>query len=230
MIGETASTKTYRLRPSAWISFLAGQHIEVQLTAADGYRANRFYSIGSTPDAVGTYDITVDRLKHGEVSSWFHEVARPGDTIELRGPFGGHFVWRDTDKGPLLLVAGGSGIVPIMSIIRHRAHVAPDTPAVLLYGARTMDDLIFADELVRREQWEPHFSTVFAFSRGKAQRDTDFSRRIDSEIIGAALARLPSRPALTFVCGSNAFAESVSAMIADSGVPPGTIRVERFGE
>lgn len=230
VVRETPTVKTFRLRPDHWHPFDPGQHLEVRLTAGDGYQAQRSYSIGSSPDLTGFYELTVERLEDGEVSSWFHDVAELGDVFEVRGPFGGHLVWKPTDAGPILLVAGGSGIVPIMSIIRQRARLAPGTPATLLYATRTWDDVIYRDDLVAREQAETRISLVFALSRGQPVRPQDFARRIDREIVNAAISPLNGLPAVSYVCGSNAFAEAAAQLLLQTGADPQSIRVERFGE
>lgn len=227
---ETPTVKTFRLRPSRWITFKAGQHLEMRLTALDGYSAQRSYSIGSSPDNSGVYDVTIEQLKDGEVSGWFHDVAETGDQLEIRGPFGGHFIWKPADQDPILLVAGGSGVVPIMSMIRHRARSAPDTPATLLYGARTWDGVIYRDELVSREQWEPHLSVLFALSRGEATRPEDFASRINLAIVSAAIDRLKTAPKVSYICGSNAFAEAAAQLLLQAGIDARSIRIERFGD
>jgi ferredoxin-NADP reductase len=146
---ETATAKTFTLGLPDWVQHKAGQHYDVRLTAPDGYQAQRSYSIASDPERTGEIDLTVERIEDGEVSSYMHNVLIVGDQIEVRGPIGGYFVWEASMGEPLLLVAGGSGIVPLMSMIRHRAAVGSTNPAVLLYSSRTPEDVIYSDELMR---------------------------------------------------------------------------------
>ncbi len=163
----TPRVKSFLLHVPGWRGFRAGQHVDVRLTATDGYQAERSYSIGSAPGG-SEIELIIERLDDGEVSPFFHEVAVPGDTIELRGPIGGHFTWERKDGGPLLLVGGGSGVVPLLSMLRHRANVAPEVPAVLIYSARTREELIDADELLRRADDDPGFSLMITLTRESA--------------------------------------------------------------
>ncbi len=202
--------------------FRAGQHVDVRLTAPDGYQAQRSYSIASSPTRPEAIDLLIERLDDGEVSGFFSDVAEPGDAIELRGPIGGAFVWEPAQGGPLLLVGGGSGVVPLLAMLRHRAEAAPDVPALLLYSARTAADVIARDELIRRDAGEPGFGLRLALTREPG------GRRIDAARIGESLAALGA-PAHTFVCGSNPFVSAVSDLLVDAGVPAATIRTERFG-
>ncbi|MET7245531.1 FAD-binding oxidoreductase [Methylobacterium sp. EM32] len=202
--------------------FRAGQHVDVRLTAPDGYQAQRSYSIASSPTAPGTIDLLIERLDDGEVSGFFSDVAEPGDAIELRGPIGGAFVWDPGLGGPLLLVGGGSGVVPLLAMLRHRAEAAPDVPALLLYSARTPDEVIAREELMRRDAEEPDFRLRLVLTRAPG------GRRIDADIVGAALAALGT-PAYTFVCGSTPFVSAAADLLVEAGVPARTIRTERFG-
>ncbi|TNC14259.1 oxidoreductase [Methylobacterium terricola] len=202
--------------------FRAGQHVDVRLTAPDGYQAQRSYSIASSPTTLGTIDLLIERLDDGEVSGFFSDVAEPGDTIELRGPIGGAFVWDPAMGGPLLLVGGGSGVVPLLSMLRHRAEAAPGVPALLLSSAGTFEDVIARDELIRRDAEEPGFRLMLNLTRAPG------GRRIDAGRIGEALAGL-GVPAHTFVCGGNPFVSAVSDLLVEAGIPPRTIRTERFG-
>ena len=211
--------------PGGWI---AGQHVDVRLTAPDGYQAQRSYSIASAPGAAAT-ELAIELLEDGEVSPYFHQVARAGDTIEMRGPIGGHFVWRGDDAGSLLLVGGGSGVVPLMAIARHRANVAPATPALLVCSARTFDEMIFRDELIAMQQRDKHFSLVLTTTRGPRPRIGDFERRLDGVLLHEILARWAHAPRRTFVCGSNAFAGAVSSALVGEAIAADSIRVERYG-
>ena len=147
VVDQTPAAKSFFLKPPQWRGFIAGQHVDVRLTAPDGYQAERSYSIGSAPGG-DTIELTVEKLDDGEVSPFFHDVVQQGDTIEMRGPIGGHFNWRPEDGAPILLIGGGSGVVPLVSMLRHRAAVAPQVRMVLVYSARRFDEVIFRDELM----------------------------------------------------------------------------------
>ena len=163
------------------------------------------------------------------MSPWFHESAQPGDTIEVRGPIGGHFVWRGDDGGPLLLIGGGSGIVPLMAIARHRANVAPATPALLVYSARTWDDIVYRDELVAMAARDPAFRLVLATTREPRRRAQDLDRRIDDAALRDVVSRWGHAPRHVYACGSNAFVGAVTASIVRDGVPAERVRAERYG-
>jgi ferredoxin-NADP reductase len=226
---QTARVKSFFLRPRTWRFFPAGQHLDIRLTAPDGYQVQRSYSVASAPGLEGLYELIVERLEDGEISPFFHDVAEIGDAIEIRGPFGGHFVWGPEDDGPLLLVGGGSGVAPLMSILRHRAAIGGHVRAVLLQAARTWDDVIYREELIARDAAEAEFTLLLSLSRDTARRPQDAGRRIDKPLLEATLARLGAAPRLTFVCGSNPFVEAVSSYLLDLSVSPQTIRTERFG-
>ena len=201
---------------------LAGQHVELRLTAPDGYQAQRSYSIASAPDETGIIELVIESVGDGEVSVFFDTVAAVGDTIELRGPIGGSFVWRPQDGGPLLLAGGGSGVVPLLAMLRHRAAVAAETPALLVYSVATEDAVIARDELMARARDEPGFDLLLNLTR------EDQGRRVDAATIGEALARL-GPPRHAYLCGSNAFVSTVADLLVDAGVAPPSIRTERFG-
>ncbi len=226
---QTAGVKSFFLRPRTWRSFRAGQHLDVRLTAADGYQAQRSYSVASAPELEGLYELVVERLEDGEVSPFFHDVAEVADAIEIRGPFGGHFAWGREDGGPLLLVGGGSGVAPLMSILRHRVAFDGEVPALLLYAARTWDDVIFREELLAHDSARTDFTLLLSLSRDRARRPQDASRRVDAPLLKDALTRLGAVPRLTFACGSNPFVEVVTGHLLDLGLNPTTIRTERFG-
>jgi ferredoxin-NADP reductase len=226
---DTPRVKTFSFRPSMPFSFKAGQHAEVRLTAPDGYRAQRSYSISSAPENPGTIDLTIERLDDGEVSPFFHEVAEVGDEIELRGPLGGHFVWSVGDGGPLLLVGGGSGVAPLMSMLRHRAAQGSALPALLLFSARTREEIIFGDELLELNNRQDGFRVVFTLTRETAPRSGDYARRVDAAMMADILAMLPAAPKHVFVCGSNPFVEAAADGAIAAGIPPETIRTERYG-
>lgn len=226
---QTTSVTSFFLRPQSWRSFQAGQHLDIRLTAPDGYVAQRSYSVASAPGLEGLYELVVERLEGGEVSPFLHDVAEVGDAIEIRGPFGGHFAWNSKDGGPLLLIGGGSGIAPLMSILRYRGTVGAAVPMILLYAARTWEDVIYRDELIARDAAELDFTVLFSLSRDTARRSQDAGRRIDAPMLTVALARLGAPPRLTFVCGSDGFVETVTGHLLDLGLLPETIRTERFG-
>ena len=206
----------------------AGQHVDVRLTAPDGYQAQRSYSIASAPGAEDI-ELAIERLESGEVSPYFHDVAQPGDAIEIRGPIGGHFVWRGADGGPLLLIGGGSGIVPLMAMLRHRGAVAPGTAALMVCSARTWNDVLFRDELLRAQEGEDKLSLVLVTTREARRRPEDFDRRLDRTLLREILARWRQAPRHAYVCGSNAFVESVAGALVLEGLPAASIRAERYG-
>jgi ferredoxin-NADP reductase len=228
LVPQTGSVKSFLLRPQRWRPFMAGQHLDIRLTAPDGYQAQRSYSVASAPEMEGAYEVVVERLDNGEVSPYFHDVADRGDVIEIRGPFGGHFAWCASDGGPLLLIGGGSGVAPLMSILRHRSARGRDVRVILLYAARTWNDLIFRDELVARDE-EENLDVFFSLSRDTARRPQDAGHRIDVPLVRRTLERLGAEPKLTFVCGSNPFVEAVTSQLLDIHLRPETIRTERFG-
>jgi ferredoxin-NADP reductase len=213
---ETPRCKTFRLRLPMWMPHLPGQHYDVRLTAPDGYQAQRSYSIASSPLDEGQIELTVDRLDDGEVSSYFHEVLAEGDGIEVRGPFASYFVWRGED--PVLLVGGGSGVVPLMAMLRHRRRTAPDSAMRLVYSVRSPDELIYADELGDE--------TLLTYTRAAPEGWGGHSGRIDATLIAAAA---PSRSGTAFVCGSNGFVEAASRLVLEAGFDSQDVRTERFG-
>lgn len=226
---NTPRIKSFWFQPSEPFAFKAGQHVDVRLTAPDGYRAQRSYSIASAPEAPEAIELTIERLENGEVSPFFHQVAQVGDEIELRGPLGGHFVWSVEDGGPLLLIGGGSGVVPLVSMLRHRAAEHSNLPALLFYSARVWDEVIFKDELLAMHDAGSGFQLAFAITREPARRPLDFSRRVDMPIIAELLARLPEPPRFVFICGSNPFVETAAQALVDAGLPASVIRTERYG-
>jgi ferredoxin-NADP reductase len=206
----------------------AGQHVDIKLTAPDGYQAQRSYSIASAPGAP-SFELAVERLDDGEVSPFLHDVARVGDTIDVRGPIGGHFIWRAEDGGPLLLVAGGSGVAPMMSILRHRAMVSPGSPALLAYSARTWEELIFRDELLNMDESDPAFRLMITTTRAPRLRPADFDRRLDRALLREILAGWAEAPRHVYVCGATAFVESVATALVAEGIPADQVRTERYG-
>jgi ferredoxin-NADP reductase len=212
---ETPRVKSFRLELPMWMPHLPGQHYDVRLTALDGYRAQRSYSIASSPLDEGEIELTIDRLDDGEVSPYFHDVVVDGDQVEVRGPFASYFVWRG--EAPVLLVGGGSGVVPLVAILRHRRRTMPELPMRLIYSVRTSEDVIYADELVEDAE--------LTFTRQAPDGWTGHTGRIDSSLI----AHGPERSATAFVCGSNGFVEAAAGLLLEAGFEPGRIRTERFG-
>jgi ferredoxin-NADP reductase len=226
---QTERVKSLFFAPSHPFAFRAGQHADVRLTAPDGYRAERSYSIASAPESPDRIELAVERLDDGEVSPFFHDVAEIGDEIELRGPIGGHFVWDVADGGPLLLLGGGSGVVPLMSMIRHRAAQGSAVPALLFYSVRSWDEIIFRDELIALHDRQDGFELVLALTREPARRERDYERRVDTAILAEVLPRLPQAPKQVVVCGANAFVGAAADSAIAAGIVPGIIRTERYG-
>jgi len=212
---ETPRVKTFRLRPPIWMPHLPGQHYDVRLTAPDGYVAQRSYSVASSPLEEGVVELTVDRLDDGEVSPYFHDVLVVGDQVEVRGPFASYFVWRG--ERPALLVGGGSGVVPLMAMLRHRRLSAPELPMRLIYSARTAEEVIYADELGD--------DAIVTLTRSAPPDWSGHTGRIDADLV--ASAAFDSGPA--FVCGSNAFVEAATTLLLAAGYEPERVRTERFG-
>jgi ferredoxin-NADP reductase len=229
IVPQTARVNSYVLAPSHPFAFRPGQHVDVRLTAPDGYRAERSYSIASAPETPDRIELAIERLDDGEVSSFFHDVAIVGDDVELRGPIGGHFVWEVGDGGPLLLLGGGSGVVPLMSMIRHRAAQGSTIPVLLFYSVRSWDEIIFRDELIALQERLDGFELVFSLTRERARRERDYERRLDTAILTEVLPRLPQGPRQVFVCGSNAFVSTAADSAIAAGVSTGIIRTERYG-
>lgn len=206
----------------------AGQHLDVRLTAEDGYSAQRSYSIASAPGAP-EIELAVERMSDGEVSPYFHEIAQAGDTVEMRGPIGGHFVWRLEDENPVLLLGGGSGVAPLMSMVRHRAATKAKAPTLLIYSSRTWEEIIFRDELIELDGRGDGFSLTLATTRGPKQRERDLDRRIDAPTIFEIVSRWKRMPREVYVCGSNRFVEAAVRALLAQGAMAANIRTERFG-
>jgi ferredoxin-NADP reductase len=226
---DTPRVKSFLFAPATPFPFRAGQHVDLRLTAPDGYQTERSYSIASAPERTDSIELAIERLEDGEVSPFFHEVAEIGDSIELRGPIGGHFVWSVEDGGPLLLLGGGSGVVPLMSMLRHRAACASEVPALLLFSARTWDDVIFRDELIAMHDRNDGFKLALALTRDAPRRSEDFGRRVDQAMVTELLIRLPAPPRHVFICGSNPFVEAAAEGALAAGIAASMIRTERYG-
>jgi ferredoxin-NADP reductase len=195
-----------------WMPHLPGQHYDIRLTAPDGYTAQRSYSIASSPLDEGGIELTIDRLDDGEVSPYFHDVVEEGDQVEVRGPYASYFVWRG--EHPVLLVGGGSGVVPLMCILRHRRRSMPELPMRLVYSVRTAEDVIFADELGDE--------TELTFTREPPAGWSGHTGRIDASLLEGVAGT-------AFVCGSNGFVEAASQLLVRAGFDPAMVRTERFG-
>lgn len=224
----TPRIKSVVMMPERPFRFTAGQHVDIRLTASDGYQALRSYSIASSPDGMGTIELAVERLDDGEVSPFLHDVLAVGDEIELRGPLGGHFVWSGADGGPLLLLGGGSGVVPLVSMIRSLHASAVPVPAVLLLSARSVAEAAFRNELIEFARTMAQFSFFLSVTR-ESTTEADFGRRIDVAMVAQVLGRLPSLPAHVFICGSNSFVNAASDGALAAGISAATIRTERYG-
>jgi ferredoxin-NADP reductase len=226
LIEETPGTRSIVLEPPAWPGHRAGQHVDVRLTAEDGYQAERSYSIASAPEDEHLV-LTVERLDDGEVSPYLADELRPGDELELRGPIGGYFVWEATLGGPLLLLAGGSGIVPLRSMLRHRSATESTVPARLLYSSRSLDEVIYRDELERLAA-DDEVDVRFTLTREQPDGWRGYRRRIDEELLREIAWPLDDRP-LVYVCGPTAFVETAATILVQLGHEAGRIKTERFG-
>jgi len=220
---ETASVVTIGLNPPDWPGHQAGQHLEVRLTADDGYQAEREYSIASAPGEL--VEITVERLEGGEVSPYLTEDLRAGDELELRGPIAQYFVWEPGDGGPLMLVAGGSGVVPLRSILRHRLRTGSDAQARLLYSARTLPDVIYRDELDRGHDG---VQVSYTLTRGQPPGWTGHTGRINQALLAEVAWPAETNP-LAYICGPTSFVETAAAGLVGLGYPPERVKTERFG-
>jgi ferredoxin-NADP reductase len=220
---ETAETRTLVLDVPEWRGHLAGQHVDVRLTADDGYQAERSYSIASAPESPHL-ELTVEHVPDGEVSTYFVEDLVDGDQFELRGPIGGHFTWRVEDGGPLLLVAGGSGLVPLMAMIRHRAARGSDVDTRLLLSSRRLHEVIYRDELAGLNG----VGVTITLTREQPDGWMGYGRRVDAEML-EAVGPPPSAMPRVFVCGPTGFVEQAADLLVALGHDPAAIRAERFG-
>jgi ferredoxin-NADP reductase len=224
---ETPRTRSLFLELPGWEGHKAGQHVDVRLTAADGYQAQRSYSIASAPED-RRLTLVVERLEDGEVSPYLTDVLRAGDGLELRGPIGGWFTWEAREGGPLLLVAGGSGIAPLMAMIRHRAAVGSDAPARLLYSSRSREDAIYAEELDHLSAEDRALEVTHTLTRSQPPGWRGYSRRIDREMLEEVGWPSEERP-LVFVCGPTPLVETVATVLVELGHNPARVKTERFG-
>ena len=225
---ETTRTKSITLALPNWIGHRAGQHVDVRLTAEDGYQAERSYSIASPPEEAPRVTLTVERIDDGEVSPYLTEELRVGDKLELRGPIGGYFVWEAQLGGPLLLVAGGSGIVPLMAMLLHRVATSSTVPTRLLYSSRSLEDLIYRDELDHLVKNTTMLEVVQTLTRVRPPGWTGYTRRIDTQMLREVAWPVEQRP-LTYICGPTPFVETAAASLVALGHEPARIKTERFG-
>lgn len=225
---ETPDVKTFTLTLPNWIQHKAGQHVDVRLTAPDGYQAQRSYSIASEPERTGEIDITVKKIEDGEVSPYMHDVMVVGDQIEVRGPIGGYFVWETARTEPLLLIAGGSGVVPLMSMIRHYKANRSSIPLRLLYSSRSQEDVIYSDELSKLQDSNGKLEIFCVFTQKIPPGWTGYARLIDVEMLREVSGPLGTK-ALAYVCGPTLMVEAVANGLLQVGLTPSQIRTERFG-
>jgi len=220
---ETASTVTLSLSVPDWPGHRAGQHVDIRLTAEDGYQAERAYSIASAPGE--PLAITVERLDDGEVSPYLTEEARTGDQLEVRGPVGGYFVWQAESGGPLLLAAGGSGVVPLRAILRYRSRVGSSEPVRLLYSSRSWEDVIYSSEL---DFPADGVEVIYTLTRSQPRAWQGYARRVDAQMLTEVAWPAAEGP-LAYVCGPTSFVESVATGLVGLGYPAGRVKTERFG-
>jgi ferredoxin-NADP reductase len=225
---ETARAKSITLALPRWPGHRAGQHVDVRLTAEDGYQAQRSYSIASAPEEGQRITLTVERLDDGEVSPYLVDELRVGDRLELRGPIGGYFVWEASMSGPLLLVAGGSGIVPLMAMIRHRTAVGSTVPTRLLYSSRSYENVIYSRELDQVASRTASPEVRLALTRAQPPGWTGYHRRIDTEMLREVAWPTEQHP-LPFICGPTPFVETAAESLVTLGYEPARIKTERFG-
>ncbi len=227
VIDETPRVRTLVLDIPDWPGHKAGQHVDVRLTSDDGYQAQRSYSIASAPDAPHVM-LTVERLPDGEVSSYLAGDLRAGDQFELRGPIGGYFVWTSALAGPVFLVGGGSGVVPLMAMLRHRATAKSAVPATLLYSSRSEADIIYRDELMHLAGQGDGFTLAHTLTREQPAGWNGLKRRIDRDMLQTVGFAADMQPRI-FICGPTPLVEAAARDLRDLGHPPSLIKTERFG-
>jgi ferredoxin-NADP reductase len=227
IVAETYRVKSIVLQVDGWPGHLPGQHVDIRLTGEDGYQAQRSYSIASPPEDE-LLTLTVERVENGEVSPYLVDDLRAGDQFELRGPIGGHFVWTVAARGPLWLLAGGSGIVPLMAMLRHRARRKVRNPALLLYSSRTVEDVIYREELEMMERLGPDLRLVGALTRNQPEGWLGHRGRIDKALL-AETGFPPEQNPKIYVCGPASFVEDIAKFLVELGHDPLAVRTERFG-
>ncbi len=227
VVPETPRAKTVVLDVPAWPGHRAGQHVDVRLTAEDGYQAQRSYSIASPPEEERLM-LTVERLDDGEVSPYLVDELRPGDGLELRGPIGGYFTWTAADGGPVLLVGGGSGAVPLVAMARHRASAGAAVPMRLLLSSRSLADVLYREELDRLGARRDGFQITHTLTRAQPPGWTGYARRVDADLLAEVAWPASERP-LAYVCGPTGFVESVADALVALGYGGEHVKTERFG-
>ncbi|HZA27759.1 MAG TPA: ferredoxin reductase [Actinomycetota bacterium] len=227
LIDETPRVRSIAFRVPEWPGHRPGQHVDVRLTAEDGYQAQRSYSIASAPED-DRLILTVERIPDGEVSPYLVDELVVGDQIEIRGPIGGYFVWEAQMGGPLLLVAGGSGVVPLMAMVRHRAAVSSTVPARLVYSSRSLEDVIYRAELDRLAEASDGFEVAHTLTRAQPPGWTGYARRVDAEMLNEVSWPASAMP-VAFICGPTPLVESVSGTLTSLGHEPKRVKTERFG-
>ena len=226
---ETPRVKTFTLSLPQFTPHLAGQHYDLRLTAEGGYQAERSYSVASPPEQTGEIDLTVEIIADGEVSGYLNEGVGVGDQLEVRGPIGGYFVWAGAPAAPpLLLVGGGSGVVPLMAMLRHRRGVGRRTPAALLFSVRTAEEVIYHAELEALAQADPTFTLLLDYTRQAPPGWAGYQRRLDAAMLAEVVAGFATTPQ-AFACGPTGFVEAAANGLLAAGLPPEMILTERFG-
>jgi ferredoxin-NADP reductase len=225
---ETPTVRSFSLQLPSWSGHRPGQHVDLRLTAEDGYSVERSYSIASEPGRAGEIEITVERIEGGEVSPFLHDVMVEGDRVELRGPIGGYFVWEAALGGPLLLVAGGSGVVPLMAMLRHRARARSTVPTRLLFSSRHLEEIIYREELDQLVSNADGLEVVHTLTRSQPAGWSGFGRRIDDRMLADVLEPLGSS-ARAYLCGPTSLVETAANALVRLGLPPDRVRTERFG-
>jgi ferredoxin-NADP reductase len=224
---ETRRVKSLLLQPASWSRHLPGQHVDIRLTAEDGYHAQRSYSIASPPEDE-LLALTVERVRDGEVSAYLLDELRVGDQLELRGPIGGYFVWTGAAREPVYLLAGGTGITPLMSMLRHRHGLLSRPPALLIYSARSWEDIVYRDELEAMMRHDSSLRIVYALTRQQPKDWTGHRGRINKGLLSANWFPPAHNPTI-YVCGPTTFVETAASLLVELGFDPRSIKTERFG-
>jgi ferredoxin-NADP reductase len=225
---ETATVRTFTLGLAAWPGHRPGQHVDLRLTAEDGYSVERSYSIASEPERAGEVDVTVERIPDGEVSAFLHDIVVVGDRLEVRGPIGGYFVWEAAVGGPLLLVGGGSGVVPLMAMARHRRRAGSNVPTRMLVSSRNAEDIIYRAELDELSAVHDGFEVIHTLTRSRPEGWAGYTRRIDDRMLAEVLEPLGVATRV-YICGPTALVEVAANACVRLGLPPDRVRTERFG-
>jgi ferredoxin-NADP reductase len=227
VVVETRRVKSLILQPPSWPGHLPGQHVDIRLTAENGYQAQRSYSISSPPEDE-LLALTVERVKDGEVSPYLLDELRVGDQLELRGPIGGYFVWTGAEREPVYLLAGGTGITPLMSMLRHRNRRSNRPPALLIYSARSWEDIIYRDELEAMMRRDSSFGLIYTLTRQQPENWTGHRGRLNKSLLSAN-GFPPAHHPMIYVCGPTSFVETAASLLVELGFDPLSIKTERFG-